>query len=74
VQWHPEELAKTDPHSSSLFYEFVRAAAGDWRVRVPAEWPAFFASLRRPAGAARSAPVSRNGLEPSATPSPVHGT
>jgi len=33
VQWHPEELANTDPHSGSLFYEFVRAAAGDWRTR-----------------------------------------
>jgi putative glutamine amidotransferase len=35
VQWHPEELAKTDPHSGSLFYEFVRAAAGDWRRWTP---------------------------------------
>jgi putative glutamine amidotransferase len=31
VQWHPEELAKTDQHSISLFYNFVRAAASDWR-------------------------------------------
>ncbi len=34
VQWHPEELAKTDPHSGSLFNEFVRAAAGDWRQQA----------------------------------------
>ena len=40
VQWHPEELAKTDQMSSSLFYSFVRAAAGDWRSAVPADWPA----------------------------------
>jgi putative glutamine amidotransferase len=32
VQWHPEELARTDQHSSSLFYEFVMAAAQDWRA------------------------------------------
>ncbi len=31
VQWHPEELAKTDEMSNSLFYHFVAAAAGDWR-------------------------------------------
>lgn len=40
VQWHPEELAKTDQLSSSLFYSFVRAAAGDWRSAVPADWSA----------------------------------
>ena len=31
VQWHPEELAKTDHHSASLFFDFVRAASGEWR-------------------------------------------
>jgi len=31
VQWHPEELVKTDQLHSTLFYNFVRAAAGDWR-------------------------------------------
>ncbi|HXF60399.1 MAG TPA: gamma-glutamyl-gamma-aminobutyrate hydrolase family protein [Caldilineaceae bacterium] len=46
VQWHPEELAKTDLHSSSLFYEFVRAAASDWRSQVPAGWASHFAALR----------------------------
>jgi putative glutamine amidotransferase len=38
VQWHPEELARTDPHSSSLFYDFVCAAANGWREEVPAGW------------------------------------
>jgi putative glutamine amidotransferase len=38
VQWHPEELARTDQHSSSLFYEFVCAAANGWREEVPADW------------------------------------
>lgn len=31
VQWHPEELAKTDHHSASLFFDFVRAASAEWR-------------------------------------------
>ena len=31
VQWHPEELAKTDSYSARLFGDFVRAAADDWR-------------------------------------------
>jgi len=34
VQWHPEELARTDSHSSHLFYDFVYASAGDWRGKV----------------------------------------
>ena len=38
VQWHPEELAKTDQHSAGLFYDFVAAAAGEWRSQVPAGW------------------------------------
>jgi putative glutamine amidotransferase len=38
VQWHPEELAKTDQHSADLFSQFVIAAASDWRSDVPAEW------------------------------------
>lgn len=33
VQWHPEELAKTDQLHSGLFFNFVFAAAGDWRGR-----------------------------------------
>jgi putative glutamine amidotransferase len=35
VQWHPEELAKTDQHSGTLFYEFVLASAGPWRAQRP---------------------------------------
>lgn len=31
VQWHPEELAKTDLHSSALFGGFIRAASQPWR-------------------------------------------
>jgi putative glutamine amidotransferase len=42
VQWHPEELSKTDQMSANLFYNFVEAAAGDWRARVPTEWSAQF--------------------------------
>ena len=44
VQWHPEELAKTDQHSAGLFFDFVRAASAEWRAAVPAEWPAIFRS------------------------------
>jgi putative glutamine amidotransferase len=40
VQWHPEELARTDQHSSSLFYDFVSAAANGWREEVPPNWKA----------------------------------
>jgi putative glutamine amidotransferase len=45
VQWHPEELAKTDQHSSNLFYAFVEAAASDWRTQVPAGWREHFQQL-----------------------------
>jgi putative glutamine amidotransferase len=38
VQWHPEELAKTDQMSANLFYNFVEAAAGDWREQTPQGW------------------------------------
>ncbi len=38
VQWHPEELAKTDQHSADLFYHFVLAAASNWRAEVPPGW------------------------------------
>jgi len=47
VQWHPEELARTDDHSTSLFYEFVRAAAEEWRSQTPEGWGAHFTSLLR---------------------------
>jgi hypothetical protein len=42
VQWHPEELSKTDQMSANLFYNFVRAASDDWRSQVPSEWGAQF--------------------------------
>lgn len=42
VQWHPEELAKTDQMSANLFYDFVRAAAGPWRSQAPEGWPRQF--------------------------------
>ena len=45
VQWHPEELSKTDQMSANLFYNFVSAAAGDWRSQVPAEWGEQFYSV-----------------------------
>lgn len=38
VQWHPEELATTDQHSTNLFYDFVEAAAGEWRAQRPTDW------------------------------------
>jgi putative glutamine amidotransferase len=45
VQWHPEELAKTDQLSNSLFAEFIHAAAGDWRSEVPEGWAEHFYQL-----------------------------
>lgn len=47
VQWHPEELATTDQHSSNLFYDFVTAAASEWQSQVPPDWTAQFQSLRQ---------------------------
>lgn len=47
VQWHPEELATTDQHSSNLFYDFVAAAASEWQQQVPADWAAQFHALRQ---------------------------
>lgn len=45
VQWHPEELAKTDQHSSDLFGQFVWAAAQNWRDDVPEGWSNRFAEI-----------------------------
>jgi putative glutamine amidotransferase len=45
VQWHPEELAKTDQLTSGLFADFVRAAAGDWRAEIPMGWPEEFGRI-----------------------------
>ncbi|MFZ1753127.1 MAG: gamma-glutamyl-gamma-aminobutyrate hydrolase family protein [Caldilineaceae bacterium] len=38
VQWHPEELAKTDPHSADIFTRFVWAASDNWQDDIPAGW------------------------------------
>jgi putative glutamine amidotransferase len=46
VQWHPEELAKTDPHSGSIFYDFVATAARAWRQEVPVDWSQQWAAQR----------------------------
>lgn len=45
VQWHPEELAKTDQHSAGLFYNFVRAASNGWREQVPEGWTQYARSI-----------------------------
>lgn len=47
VQWHPEELSKTDQMSANLFYNFVHTAASDWRSAVAPEWGARFAAVCR---------------------------
>ncbi len=62
VQWHPEELAKTDQHSAGLFYDFLRAAADGWRSAVAADWPAIF----RARTGATQASGNRNESEPDA--------
>lgn len=57
VQWHPEELAKTDQHSSTLFYDFIAAAVDDRQTTIPAGWPSQFqqiCSLARPRRAEES--------------------
>ena len=51
VQWHPEELAKTDQHSSTLFYDFISAAADDWQTMIPDGWPSQFQQICGLAGA-----------------------
>lgn len=45
VQWHPEELAKTDPHSAGLFYNFIATSASEWRAEVPAGWKQHFVEI-----------------------------
>ncbi len=45
VQWHPEELARTDALHAGLFFNFAKAAAGNWRARVPTDWNARFAEI-----------------------------
>jgi putative glutamine amidotransferase len=55
VQWHPEELSKTDQMSANLFYNFVRAAADNWREEVAPEWGERFAQI------CLASPVNGNG-------------
>ena len=59
VQWHPEELSKTDQMSANLFYNFVHAASGDWRGQTPPEWGVAFAQLclAQPDGGGASTPA-----------------
>ncbi len=54
VQWHPEELAKTDGLSAGLFYDFIRTAASEWRAEVPAGWRDQFRALLGGNGASSS--------------------
>ena len=49
VQWHPEELAKTDQHSADLFFQFVEIAASDWQTQVPGDWAERFQQLQQEA-------------------------
>jgi putative glutamine amidotransferase len=65
VQWHPEELSKTDQMSANLFYNFVLAAASNWREQVAPEWGERFARLCLAPSAADSDTAS------SAAPAPV---
>ncbi len=57
VQWHPEELAKTDQYSVDLFGQFVEAAAQDWRSQVPPDWPERFRRALTLAQEERTAPA-----------------
>jgi putative glutamine amidotransferase len=77
VQWHPEELSKTDQMSANLFYNFVAAAAGDWRASVPTGWSAEFAAACTTLVAAHPAhPNGANGhveALPPTLPAPIGG-
>jgi len=60
VQWHPEELARTDQMSANLFYDFIKAAAGPWRSQAPAEWADQFCAGRAALlDSAATVPVNR---------------
>lgn len=80
VQWHPEELAKTDLHSSALFDGFIRAAAQAWRTQdrhfLPVPGPTRFwdspdvlpvtaAASLPPNGEIQATPTAANGSTPS---------
>lgn len=60
VQWHPEELAKTDPHSADLFNRFVWAASAEWRDDMPPGWQERF---REGVAKARGTPVKTKAVE-----------
>ncbi len=66
VQWHPEELAKTDQTSANLFYDFVKAAAGPWRSQAPEGWSSQFragcAAMANGAGHASTNGDGANGI------------
>ncbi len=66
VQWHPEELARTDQMSANLFYDFIKAAAGPWRSQAPDGWSAQFragcAALANGAGYATANGDGANGV------------
>ena len=64
VQWHPEELARTDQHSSSLFYNFVCAAANGWREDVPEDWRERALEIVRKARASEAVGGSGDYAEP----------
>lgn len=44
VQWHPEEMATRDDTSGHLFYNFVHAAANEWRPQISGNWATEFAA------------------------------
>jgi putative glutamine amidotransferase len=57
VQWHPEELAKTDHLHGSLFHQFIQAAADEWRADVPDAWRDQYRQMRYVPAAADPAPA-----------------
>jgi putative glutamine amidotransferase len=61
VQWHPEELAKTDEMSAGLFYGLVSAAASEWHEQVPEGWSAHVAEMWSAHGATQAARAQRTG-------------
>jgi putative glutamine amidotransferase len=68
VQWHPEELARTDQHSSSLISDFVHAAANGWRGEVQAQWREHALSIVRQSRASHAVGASGEIVgEPSVT-------
>ncbi len=67
VQWHPEELAKTDHLHGSLFHRFACAAAENWREQVPVEWAGQFVQICRDQNGA-------NGALPTAVDAPADAT